>query len=264
MTAFFQEVTSDLNFWTLFLMVFFADFLAIFTFWVCVKSADSNIGFLRRVTHWRLNCLALLYEEFKAERVSGLSQEDAYKTIKKKYRNNSLRFMLQTGGADDIAFIGRLLENKEVFYRFMDTNSFTNKEYKEMLRIMNLENSMQIARSSVSSILIDDSSSSVEKAIKWLRMLCVQPFVVDPDIPDRKIGKLENYFSILYYTKGEYLKESVSQDSFLCTMKALARVYPEMKIASSKSHSSKYEAGMRKDDKRKQEMLAVIQKICNE
>ena len=262
MDAVIQGVIKNIDFWTFILILVLADLFALLVFWICLKNANTNIHFFRRMTIWRFNCLALLYEEFKSERLSGLSQEAALKEIKKKYKNNSLPFMLHSEGTEDIAFIGRLLDNKEVFFRFMDTSSFTKKKYNEMIRLMDLENSMQIAHSSVSNILIDNNTPNVDYAIQWLHTLCVPPFVNDPDNPDRTIGKLENYFSILYYTKGEYIKDTISQDSFLCAMKALARVYPDMQIASSKGHSGKYEARLRKDDKRRNAILSAIQDIC--
>lgn len=264
MDAITQGIINNLNFWSFFLTLVLADLLALLAFWVCLESSKTNILFFRRMTKWRFNCLAILYEEFKAQRLNGLSQEAALKEIKKKYKNNSLSFMLHPAGVEDIAFIGELLNNEEVFFRFVDTGSFTKKKYKEMIRLMNFENSMQIARSSVSNILIDNNAQNVDYAIKWLHSLCVPPFEKDPDNPDRKIGKLENYFSILYYTKGIYIRETVSQDNFLCTMKALARVYPDMQIASSKGHSGKYETRLRNDDKRRSEILSKIRVICND
>ena len=96
MDAVIQGVIKNIDFWTFILILVLADLFALLVFWICLKSANTNIRFFRRMTIWRFNCLALLYEEFKSERLSGLSQEAALKEIKKKYKNNSLPFMLHS------------------------------------------------------------------------------------------------------------------------------------------------------------------------
>lgn len=251
-----------------FLLIVLADIVAIAVWWLSKERVDSKISFRHRMRSWRFNCLAILHKEYMNAREVCRSHEEVQRILKKKYATNSFPFMNRFGSTpdegEDIIFIGKVIDNTEALFHFMSIKSFGKKEYEGLLKLMNIEEEEKIAREAVRSILMDQSKLSVDSAMRWLPKLFTPPFVKDPDNSEKKIKKLENHFSVLYYTKDVYINRTVSQDSFIRVLNALHRINPSMEYASSKAHAASYEKNMRKDDKRCEAILAQIRSICAE
>lgn len=237
----------------IFLIMFAACFLAIFVFWLIEERVASNTPFLLRLKDDRYNHLAILYKEIRNERLAGHSDIDVQKRLLDKYNNRSFPFMLSASSSprynDSIAFIGRVINNKEILFEFASKPDFNKKAFKELLKHMEDEEKDKDAREALRRILKDKSPESVNMSRIWFPQLFIN-FIPDPNDKERRIYTTENEFSVYFYLKGVYLDENNTLDPFVDSVKTLQRYYSQMKVVRSKSHSTDQITKMSLSDKR--------------
>lgn len=246
-----------------FLLTLLACLIANLIFWICEEQASINTSFIRWLFNRRSYFLSFLYKEIRKERLEGNSDDEIQIHLKKKYQNKSLPFMMSnTISSEDMVFISDVINDKNLLFGFAAVPDLKKKDYKKMLELMEIDEKKKEARSALMDILLDNSQSSIDKAMVWMPQLFIT-FVQDPE-RDREIKKTENHFSVFYYLKGEFIKDSVSHDKFLDCLTKLKKINPQMLFASSKSHSADYERHLSKSDGRREAVLDRVRQVINQ
>lgn len=230
-----------MTYFYIFSTCFLACFLAGFVLDCIKESVETNTPLVLRLQNEKYNFLANIYKDIQSARLMLMKDEDIFNMVNEKFKNRGYRFQLSNSTSkrylDSLSFVESVLSDKTLLFGYVATPSFDRKEFNRLSERVGYDEMYKEARANIQYILKDKSNKSIDAAMIWLRKY-LTTFVRDPYDETRRIHATENAFTIFYYGLDNYFDKNTKPKDFLRAITSLKKLYPEIDIPTTISHSS--------------------------
>lgn len=218
-----------------FMLPFFSCFYVLFGYKIIEDSVDKGVNIFTSLSDNRLYYLSFVYKDgYELITKNGLSKDETQKILQKKFNEGAFPFMIRSADNDinnpDIKFVGEVISNKELLYKYVITPLWGKKQFNKLVSVMKLPHDHQEVDFAMTVMLTEDEKDNKEQWIQIFPMLFSRPFF-DPERKGGEISAGENMANVFILSKElKIIDMTSSQDSFRDCMEKLKKLNPTMEL----------------------------------